>query len=67
MNTQIRQRLMVAALGTIALVPSSRAAAQTTVDYRVLATNKTSTMQKEMQQASDAGFRFARAHRPGSR
>jgi hypothetical protein len=27
--------------------------------YRVLATSKTSTMQKEMQQAGEAGFRFA--------
>jgi hypothetical protein len=30
----------------------------TPVEYRVLATNKTSTMQKEMQQAAEAGFRF---------
>lgn len=29
------------------------------VDYRVLATNKTATMQKEMQQAAEAGFHFA--------
>ncbi len=29
-----------------------------TVEYRVLATNKTSTMQKEMQEAAEAGFRF---------
>jgi hypothetical protein len=28
------------------------------VEYRVLATNKTSTMQKEMQDAAAAGFRF---------
>lgn len=34
------------------------AAAQTPVEYRVLATNKTSTMQKEMREAADAGFRF---------
>ena len=36
------------------------AVAQTTatVQYRVLATNKTSTMQKEMQEAAEAGFRF---------
>ena len=27
-------------------------------DYRVLATNKTSTMQKEMNEAADAGYRF---------
>jgi hypothetical protein len=29
------------------------------VEYRVLATNKTSTMQKEMQEAAGAGFHFA--------
>jgi len=28
------------------------------IEYRVLATNKTSTMQKEMQEAAEAGFRF---------
>jgi hypothetical protein len=29
-----------------------------TIEYRVLATTRTSTMQKEMQEAADAGFRF---------
>ena len=29
------------------------------VEYRVLATNKTSTMQTEMQEAAEAGFRYA--------
>lgn len=28
------------------------------IEYKLLATNKTSTMQKEMNQAADAGFRF---------
>jgi hypothetical protein len=28
------------------------------MDYRVLATNRTSTMEKELNQAADAGFRF---------
>lgn len=37
----------------------SAAFAQGTFDYRVLATNKTSTMEKEMNEAADAGFRFA--------
>ena len=32
--------------------------AQEPTTYRLLATNKTSTMQKEMQQAGEAGFRF---------
>jgi hypothetical protein len=34
------------------------AAGQDATGYRVLATNKTSTMQKEMQDAASAGFRF---------
>jgi hypothetical protein len=33
--------------------------AQESISYRVVATSKTSTMQKEMQEAGDAGFRFA--------
>jgi hypothetical protein len=37
---------------------SPREAAQGRVQYRLLATNKTSTMQKEMNQAADGGFRF---------
>lgn len=37
---------------------ASLASAQETMDYRVLATNKTSTMEKEMSEAADAGFRF---------
>ena len=31
------------------------------VDYRVLATNKTSTMEKELNEAAEAGFRFQSA------
>ena len=37
---------------------SARTQAQAPVEYRVLATSKTSTMQKEMRQAAEAGFRF---------
>jgi hypothetical protein len=49
-----------AALLVAGVVLSSAAAqAQTpVVEYRVLATNKTSTMQKEMQEAAEAGFRY---------
>jgi hypothetical protein len=32
--------------------------AQPAIDYRVLATSKTSTMEKELNEAADAGFRF---------
>ena len=45
--------VLVACLGAPALAQKSSA-----VEYRVLATNKTSTMQKEMQEAAAAGFRF---------
>jgi len=41
-------------LGVAAQAPASSNA----WDYRLLATNKTSTMQKEMNEAADAGFRF---------
>lgn len=41
------------------LVPPAAAQTETSaVGYRVLATNKTSTMQQEMQEAADAGFRY---------
>jgi hypothetical protein len=42
-----------------ALLSPAFAFAQEPNSYRVLATSKTSTMQKEMQNAGDAGFRYA--------
>lgn len=45
----------------LALCASASAAFAQTLTYRVLATNKTSTMQKEMQEAGDASFRFVAA------
>lgn len=47
-----------AALAFVCLV-APLAEAQSKVEYRVLSTTKTSTMQKEMLEAADAGFRFA--------
>lgn len=44
------------AVACAAAVPSTARA--DAAEYRVLATNKTSTMQKEMQEAAAAGFRF---------
>lgn len=41
------------------LLAVSTVHAQDATDYRVLATNKTSTMQKEMQDAGAGGFRYA--------
>jgi len=44
----------------LSLSPAAIAGATAdTVEYRVLATNKTSTMEKEMRDAGAAGFRFA--------
>jgi hypothetical protein len=50
---------VIAALGTDLLPAPGSVAAQNRIEYRVLSTTRTSTMQKEMQEAADAGFRFA--------
>jgi hypothetical protein len=59
MKLRIRPVLAALSVGAMFFVFCSDLAAQESVAYRVLATNKTSTMQKEMQQAAEAGFRFA--------
>lgn len=51
-------RFAVAAGVLVVLTSSGTALAQDKIDYRVLATNKTATMQKEMNEGADAGFRF---------
>jgi hypothetical protein len=48
----------IIALLVLALAKPLGAQAASTLDYRVLATNKTSTMEKEMNEAAEAGFRF---------
>lgn len=54
---RIRVATLAGALFTVlTALPIS---AQTTYDYRVLATSKTSTLEKEMNEAADAGFRFS--------
>jgi hypothetical protein len=45
--------LFTSAISLSAQTPADRS------EYRVLAANKTSTMQKEMQEAADEGFRYA--------
>jgi hypothetical protein len=45
-------------LALLAVAASARPQAAEEVQYRLLATNKTSTMQKEMQEAAEAGFHF---------
>jgi hypothetical protein len=60
------QRLIdaVAAAGVVSATPTAGIDAEPSVrpgdqrEFRLLATNKTSTMQKEMSEAADAGFRF---------
>jgi hypothetical protein len=53
--------LLPGLIGFCLIGSASIVQAQAVVDateYRVLATNKTSTMQKEMQEAAESGFRF---------
>ena len=47
---------LVATAGLLAAEASAQTAAA--VDHRVLATSKTSTMEKELNEAAEAGFRF---------
>lgn len=49
---------IASALGLLLLTVPLPAFCQDRVDYRVLSTTKTSTMQKEMQEAAEAGYRF---------
>jgi hypothetical protein len=55
--TRVLRRARLALALAVTLAPAL-AAAQT-AEYRVLATSKTSTMEKEIQDAAAAGFRFA--------
>jgi hypothetical protein len=42
----------------VAVAAHAQGAGSKSVEYRVLATNRTSTMEKEMREAADVGFRF---------
>jgi hypothetical protein len=59
MKVRIQPLFAALSVGAMSLVFCGELSAQDSVGYRVLATNKTSTMQKEMQEAAEAGFRFA--------
>ena len=52
---------MIKAIASVLFFPMSILAVEDLHDYRVLATNKTSTMEKEMNEAAAAGFRFEAA------
>lgn len=55
-RASIRVTLASLALALMAALPVQ---AQSTHDYRVLATSRTSTLEQEMNAAAEAGFRFA--------
>ncbi len=54
MNTSLRTGYVVAGLALLMAIPAS---AQTR-SYKILATNKTSTMEKELKQAGELGYKF---------
>ncbi len=56
---KVMPALPAAALTVAGLLVATPTIAQTPFDYRVLATSKTSTLEKEMNEAADAGFRFS--------
>ena len=50
--------LLISCFMPILVLASDATSAPEQFEYRIVATNKTSTAQKEMNEASDAGFRF---------
>lgn len=52
------KKTSIVLLFCVGVVLSLQISARAQTEYKVLATNKTSTMQKELQAAADAGFRF---------
>lgn len=55
--TALGTKLLLAA--TLVIVAAPPARAQDSYDYRILATSKTSTLEKEMNDAAGAGFKFS--------
>ena len=53
------RRMLSTAIVLLFLTPAAASDKSEPIEYRVLATNKTSTMQKEMQEAAEAGFRYS--------
>lgn len=55
----MKQLIAAASMSVLALaLPTTTAAFQQTFEYKVLATSKTSTMEKELNEAGDAGFKL---------
>jgi hypothetical protein len=57
-NMSILGLTLIALASTIALLAERPLKAAEPIEYRVLATSKTSTMEKELNAAAEAGFRF---------
>jgi hypothetical protein len=57
-NMKIQRLILLIVFAACAGLPTLSADEATGVEYRVIATNKTSTMQKEMQEAAESGFRW---------
>lgn len=57
-GAQVGYRTAIAMLLCVVAPAAQEAMAQERLTYKVLATSKTSTMQKEMQEAGAAGYRF---------
>jgi len=53
--------VLAIACDTLVAQPRSFRATGQGIEYRVLATSKTSTMEKELNEAAEAGFRFRSA------
>ncbi len=53
------KKLSIIILFCVSLILTLQISVAAQAQYKVLATKKTSTMQKEMQQAAESGFRFA--------
>ena len=52
--------LLAASLIAMTVISTSAQAADASLDYRIIATSKTSTMEKELNEGGDAGFRFSK-------
>jgi hypothetical protein len=59
--TKIARGVLLAAAANLALGISAQGADDGPLDYRVLATSKTSTMDKELNEAAADGYRFSKA------
>src|SRR5262249_24473989 len=60
-NSVWRHSMIVRAVTLVLLCAGLAVAADDSYDYRVLATSRTATMEKELNQGADAGYRMEKA------